>query len=805
MSDQDKKNNSTEDIKKASSTQDFEMGDEDEPKINNYLNDVKPKEPPASSQVEVNPSSNAPIINLPPSQRIYQPQQAQKQPSQQSQPQQFQTPQQAVQQPQSPQGQTIGQAKMGVQQQSQMSQPQPKTSVPNPVARKRALLGCLGFFGAIMMIFLVLAFIFIGQSDKGTQTPLAKMLGVDQAAFVNSLITLIHVVFILFALITFVFTMVGLFKASMMKKDDKIGKKEALKTSLIAGILLILILIIWVFVYAYLDGKRVQIGPQVKDPIITTPEETINLKAPVQIKFDASNIPVDSNKKIIFYEWDFGDGSPLGTGVIITHQYEKKGKFDVILKVILQDKKTLEELPAEYGATVSVTDQALTATFSSTPQSGEAPLKVEFDASESVDPDGTIEKYEWDLDNDGEFDDAEGVKTEYEFEKIGIYKVTLRVTSTIGDFETSEKEIVVEEKQDPEAVIKVVDEPSEYTIGVNYVFNGEESSSPKGKIVKYEWNFNDGSKVQTTKTVSHVFEKAGTYEVTLKITDEKDNSGETKLVIKVESPKGTPKVKISTDPALSEGSTFLEGKAPFAIVFDATGTTDSDNNIVNYEWDFNSDGTVDGYGESISYTYLTEGNYTAKLIVTDADNNTSIGTLVVKVLPQGISAKVEADKVEGSVPLNVTFDASGSTYDKGQITSYEWDFGDDSTPKFGTATITHKYTKIGTFTAKVKVIGSDNSSSTAEIVITVREIPLQACFVSVFEKGVAPLETTFDPGCSTGTISSYFWDFGDGKTSTDVKPAHTYETAGTYTATLEISDGENNISKAEVEIVVTEE
>jgi PKD repeat protein len=93
---------------------------------------------------------------------------------------------------------------------------------------------------------------------------------------------------------------------------------------------------------------------------------------------------------------------------------------------------------------------------------------------------------------------------------------------------------------------------------------------------------------------------------------------------------------------------------------------------------------------------------------------------------------------------------------------------------------------------------------TAEINITVREIPLEACFVSVFEEGPAPLETTFDPGCSTGTISSYFWEFGDGSTSTSVKPSHTYEEPGEYTASLELSDAENNISEAEITILVTE-
>ncbi|MFH1533415.1 MAG: PKD domain-containing protein [Nitrospirota bacterium] len=765
--------------------EDLEMGGapEEAPKINNYMNDIKKPEdtkPSQETKPEVNPQAEAPSEPRP-------------EPPKSADASAFSP---------KPEGKTIGQIKIGSAPAQPVIKPKPKKT-SDPVARRKAILGCLGGFGAIAIIFLILSFIFVAQTGDG-ESPIAQLLGVNEASFVNSLITLIHIVFILVALVTFTFTMVGLFKASMAKKDDKITKKQGLKGALIAGIILIFVLILWVFAYAYLDGKRISVAPGLTDPIITEPEETINLKAPIEIKFDASNLPVDSSKyKIIFYEWDFGDGE-TGTGQIISHRFEKKGKFDVILEVSLQDKKTGEELPAEYGVTVSVSDQALTATFTATPQSGEAPLEVEFDASESVDPDGTIESYEWDFDEDGEFDDAEGITATHEFEKIGRYAVALRVTSTIGDFEISEKEIVVEETKAPEAIISVVGEPETFISGLNYVFKGDESTAPAGEIESYEWDFNDGTKIETTKSVSHVFLNSGTYEVTLKVTDEEENEGETSMVITIGAPQGTPKPVVTTNPAMADGVSWVEGTVPLKVTFDATETTDSDNNIVDYEWDFDGDGTIEGYGSTTSYTFLNDGTYTTKLTVTDAHGNIGTESIAVKVLVKGIEAIIEADKIEGNVPLTVEFDSSGSTYDDGRITSYQWDFGDGTSPKIGTASITHKYTSIGTFTAKVTVVASDNNMETAEILITVREIPLEACFLSVFEEGPAPLETSFDPGCATGTISNYFWDFGDGGTSTNVKPSHVYSDPGTYTASLEISDAENNVSKAEVTITVTE-
>lgn len=671
--------------------------------------------------------------------------------------------------------------------------------------RKKAILGCLGGFGAIVLIFLVLSFVFIGQS--GEDNPIAKLLGINAASFTNGLITLVHIVFILVALSAFVFTMIGLFRASMAKKDDKMARKAGMKTSLIAGISLILILIVWMFVYLYLDTKRVQTEDAPKTGIITEPEETLGLTAPIEIRFDASNLPINSKKfQIISYKWDFGDGE-TGTNQIVSHIYKDKGTndgvFDVLLTVTMRDKDTSEELKGEYAVKISIANEALTAIFEADPQSGPAPLEVEFDASASSDPDGTISSYEWDLDEDGEYDDATGPKIKHEFEKVGKYTVGLRVVSTTNEYETTEKEIVVEEESLPEAVIEVADEPEYFSTNVEYIFKAGESSSPNGEIEQYEWDFGDGSQIQKNRTVAHTFETEGTFEILLKVTDEKGEEGEATLSITVGAPKGTPKAVISTTPSSGDDSS-LEGSVPFQVVFDASGSTDSDDNIVDYEWDFENDGNVDTAGKTVNYSYNEEGTYTVKLMVTDADGNIGTDTVIIKVSAQGIIAILDANKVEGSAPLTVKFDASGSTYEDGQITSYKWDFGDGTKEKFGPAEITHRYDSIGTYTASVTIIGADNVQSTSSILITVREVALSACFSSVFTSGKAPLATTFDPSCSSGTIIGYFWDFGDGETSTSIKPNHTYSDPGTYTVTLEISDSDNTVDSSSQTITVTE-
>ncbi len=673
-------------------------------------------------------------------------------------------------------------------------------------SKKKAILGCLGGFGSLMLIFLVLSFIFLAQTGNGS-SPIAKLLGVNEGVFINGLITFVHIIFIMVSLAAFIFTMVGLFKASMVRRDDKDGRKAALRTSLFSGITLFFILIVWGFTFVYLDSKRVQFGPEYTQPIVTTPEKTLGLTAPIEVKFDASNVPLDRNRyEIASHDWDFGDKS-FGTDQIAVHTYKEKGTFIVKLKITVKDKNTGKlSTGGEYTTTISVESLALSAIFKADPQSGEAPLEVSFDAGGSADPDGTIAKYEWDFTGDGQYKDGTGKTIKHTFTKIGKYTASLRITSSTGKSNTSDKEIEVVESITPVAVIKVVDEPKTFALGQSYVFNGDDSNSPNGKIAKYEWSFSDTpTKPESTKTVSHIFKTPGTHQVTLKVTDEKGKTGDVQKVITIDAPKGVPKAKIKTDPILDPKSTEgLIGKAPFTVAFDAKDSTDSDNNIVDYQWDFDGDGKFEAFGATTSHIFTNDGSYNVTLNVIDSDKNIGSATVKIKVEPQGIVPSLKGDILDGNIPLNVNFDASASSYTKGQISGYKWDFGDGTPVKMGSATLTHKYTAIGTFKATVTILGADNTTATKSIMVNVREIPLSACFVSVFENGPAPLNTSFDPGCSTGTATSYSWDFGDGLTSTQVKPSHTYEKAGTYKATLELSDAQNTISKSEVIITVTE-
>jgi PKD repeat protein len=102
------------------------------------------------------------------------------------------------------------------------------------------------------------------------------------------------------------------------------------------------------------------------------------------------------------------------------------------------------------------------------------------------------------------------------------------------------------------------------------------------------------------------------------------------------------------------------------------------------------------------------------------------------------------------------------------------------------------------FSQNITVFPADNSppsdpSPTLEAVITTDR-----------QEGEVPLTINFDAGSSSGSIDSYTWTFGDGDTASGATTSHIYQTAGTYTATLTVSDTSGSSQETNVVITATE-
>jgi PKD repeat protein len=171
-----------------------------------------------------------------------------------------------------------------------------------------------------------------------------------------------------------------------------------------------------------------------------------------------------------------------------------------------------------------------------------------------------------------------------------------------------------------------------------------------------------------------------------------------------------------------------------------------------------------------------------------------------------LTATAAGTPTTGNAPLKVSFtgSASGGTAPY----SYSWNFGD------GSATSTaqnpsHTYNNAGTYTATLTVTDSASPANTATSTVTVKVSAvgrtLTATASAIPTSGQVPLNVSFTGSASGGTPPySYSWNFGDGSaTSTAQNPSHTYNNAGTYTATLKVTDSASPPNTASSNVIIT--
>lgn len=139
-----------------------------------------------------------------------------------------------------------------------------------------------------------------------------------------------------------------------------------------------------------------------------------------------------------------------------------------------------------------------------------------------------------------------------------------------------------------------------------------------------------------------------------------------------------------------------------------------------------------------------------------------------------------ADPTFGSPPLQVVF--TDQSIDS--VNSWFWEFGDGDTSNLQHPD--HEYSDPGMYSVTLKITGPGGSDSlTKQNYIEVLYDPPTADFMGDPTSGTVPLEVQFTD-LSVDSVNIWDWDFGDGATSTEQDPLHTYDTAGVYTVSLTV-------------------
>jgi len=350
----------------------------------------------------------------------------------------------------------------------------------------------------------------------------------------------------------------------------------------------------------------------------------------------------------------------------------------------------------------------------------------------------------------------------HEYASAGSYSVTLIATNSAGSDTMTKAGYITALKSTTAPVAAFVSNISSGTVSLAVQFVDASTSSPTG----WAWSFGDGS-TSAEQNPSHTYTSAGTYTVTLTAT----NAGGSDTVTK------TGFITVSTSssaPVASFVPAVTSGTIPMTVQFVDTST----NSPTGWVWSF-GDGSTSSE-QNPSHTYTTAGTYTVTLTVTNTGgSNTITRTGIITVYYTLPIVSFTSNATSGTVPLAVGFtDTSANS-----PTSWYWYFGDGGTST--SQNPTYEYTDAGTYSVSLTATNSAGSNTTTKsgsVTVTSITSPVVS-FTSDVTTGTYPLTVQFSDE-STYSPTSWQWSFGDGISSTEQNPSHTYSTAGSYTVFL---------------------
>jgi YD repeat-containing protein len=188
--------------------------------------------------------------------------------------------------------------------------------------------------------------------------------------------------------------------------------------------------------------------------------------------------------------------------------------------------RTLSAATIADHASSSGTNRRPKAAFTA-PATATAGQAVQLDASGSSDPDGSITKYEWDLDGNGSYETNGGTTAtrSVTFPSAGDVTVGLRVTDDRFATDTETKDVHVITGA-PTASFTVTPNPA--PVGASVTFDASASSDPDGSIAHYEWDLDGNGSYETdgaaSPTTTHSYDAAATVPVGLRVTDNATNT-----------------------------------------------------------------------------------------------------------------------------------------------------------------------------------------------------------------------------------------------------------------------------------------
>jgi PKD repeat protein len=490
----------------------------------------------------------------------------------------------------------------------------------------------------------------------------------------------------------------------------------------------------------------------------------------------------DPEDRIASQKWDLDNDGSFNddSGASASRTFPAGGDYTVSLLVEDMDGGT-----STISQTVSVTDppnQKPTADFDISPSSPTILDTVTF-TSTSTDADGSVASLEWDLDNDGAYDDASGTEASKLYVLAGTYTVGLLVTDNEGETDTATKSVTVGNPPNDPPTAAFHFTPAAPNTGETVTFTSD--ATDDGTVALEEWDFEADGTYDTTGTqVQHAYATAGSYTVRLRVTDDQGIQDTTTKTVNVTEPPNDP-------PTAAFHFSPSSPKSAEAITFTSDAT--DDGTIASQLWDLNDDGTFDASGQQFQHAYALPGTYTVRLRVTDDKGVSRETTKTVTVANRQPTADFTYDPVSPRKGQTINF-SSLATDPENRVQSVTWDLdGDSQYDDAAGITAQTSFDTPGDHTVRLQIDDLDGGSHTISKTISISNEPPVAAFTIDLEETLSLVRVTFtststDPD---GTIAEIRWDtdndgsFDDGG---DVEASRVFTTPGLKTVRLRVKD-----------------
>lgn len=452
------------------------------------------------------------------------------------------------------------------------------------------------------------------------------------------------------------------------------------------------------------------------------------------------------------YSWTFGDGGTSTSSGTVTHTYAAYGTYNVVLTVT----NTASGCTDYYSIYIQAYPLAKNFTASdSTICKGDS---IAFTGATNAVTTG----YAWSFNGSTIVNTGTNIAG-YRYNTSGLYNVKLVVSDNQNCKDSLTKTNYIRVGG---ATVNFTGSPTSGCPTLNVAFTDVSTPNAGFSLGTRTWNFGDAATGATgSSTISHGYTAAGNYNVTLTVTDANGCDATTTRTNYISVSKPVPQFNTTdTNICLGQPVTF---------------TNTSTGNTVSSFWSFGDGGTSSS--STPTHTYATPGNYTVKLVVTEAGGckDSLIRTSYIHVAAPSIAFSI-SDTFEACPPLVVNCSNASSG-----ATAYTWTFGNN-----GQSTLTNPsatYTYPGVYT--IKLVGQNATGCKDSASKTVTVLGPTGTFSYSPTTGCTPVTVNFS--ATTNNASVLIWDMNNGFTqnTTASTYSYTYTAPGKFVPKLILSDG----------------